>query len=163
MGIRSRQGDGFRALRRASKTHLRRLSSRAAEEGETRNRLRIVPREGRCPRGRIRPPVPTMSHQHQLLGRKHPLMSRVRAIVAALLLALLPHALDAAQIGPSKFDHLTTGYELMAAHLIVPCESCHVGAIFKGTPRECVSCHSQGARITATYKGQDHVLSSARC
>ncbi len=90
-------------------------------------------------------------------------MTRARLIVAALLLAVLPHALDAAQIGPSKFDHLTTGYELFSAHLNVPCESCHVGAIFKGTPRDCVSCHSQGARITATYKGPNHVLSSARC
>jgi hypothetical protein len=69
----------------------------------------------------------------------------------------------AAQIGPSKFDHLTTGYELLGAHLNVPCESCHVGAIFKGTPRDCASCHSQGARITATFKGQNHVLSSNRC
>ena len=84
-------------------------------------------------------------------------------LAALLLLVHLPQAAGAAQIGPSKFDHLTTGYELLGAHLIVPCESCHVGAIFKGTPRECVSCHSQGARITATFKGQDHVLSSARC
>ena len=128
---------------------------------------------------RIRPSVPTMPHHRQLLGRKHPLMTPARAIVefhsgvrsargwlrlaALLLFVCLPHAADAAQIGPSKFDHLTTGYELLGAHLIVPCESCHVGAIFKGTPRECVSCHSQGARITATFKGQDHVLSSARC
>jgi len=84
-------------------------------------------------------------------------------LAALLLLVHLPQAAGAAQIGPSKFDHLTTGYELLGAHLIVPCESCHVGAIFKGTPRECVSCHSQGARITATFKGQDHVLSSPRC
>jgi hypothetical protein len=78
-------------------------------------------------------------------------------------LAMLVPAAQAAQIGPAKFDHLTTGFELMGAHLNVPCESCHVGAIFKGTPRDCASCHSRGARVTATFKPQNHVLSTDRC
>jgi hypothetical protein len=67
------------------------------------------------------------------------------------------------QIGAPKFDHLTTGFELLDAHLNVPCESCHVGAVFKGTPRDCASCHSRGARITATFKSPTHVLSTDRC
>ncbi len=85
-----------------------------------------------------------------------------RIALLSLLCALSFHA-RAAQIGPTKFDHLTTGFELLGAHLNVPCESCHVGAIFKGTPRDCASCHSVGARISATVKPQDHVLSTDRC
>ena len=92
-----------------------------------------------------------------------PHLAALLLFAALLVLAPAPRPAGAAQIGPSKFDHLTTGYELLGAHLNVPCESCHVGAIFKGTPRDCASCHSQGSRITATYKGQNHVLSSARC
>jgi len=79
-----------------------------------------------------------------------------------LLLSLAGNA-RAGQIGPTKFDHLTTGYELLNAHLNVPCESCHVGAIFKGTPRDCASCHSRGSRIAATVKPQNHVMSSSQC
>jgi hypothetical protein len=94
-------------------------------------------------------------------------MSEPRTHVPALALWLLTVglALPAAgtQIGPAKFDHLTTGFELLNAHLNVPCESCHVGAVFKGTPRDCASCHRRGARITATFKPQTHVLSTDRC
>ncbi len=90
-------------------------------------------------------------------------MTRILHIALALMLCLLCMKAGAAQIAPTKFDHLTTGFELMGAHLNVPCESCHVGAIFKGTPRDCSSCHSRGSRISATVKPQNHVLSSDRC
>ena len=87
-----------------------------------------------------------------------PHLAALLLFAALLVLAPAPHPAGAAQIGPSKFDHLTTGYELLGAHLNVPCESCHVGAIFKGTPRDCASCHSQGSRITATLQGAEPCL-----
>jgi hypothetical protein len=94
-------------------------------------------------------------------------MSEPRTHVSVLALWLLTVGLAlpaaGAQIGPAKFDHLTTGFELLNAHLNVPCESCHVGAVFKGTPRDCASCHRRGARITATFKPETHVLSTDRC
>ena len=90
-------------------------------------------------------------------------MKRICHLVLTFMLGLLSVQAGAAQIGPTKFDHLTTGFELLGAHLNVPCESCHVGAIFKGTPRDCSSCHSRGSRISATVKPQNHVLSTDRC
>ena len=81
--------------------------------------------------------------------------------LATLLLAL-PGPAQAAPIRP-VFDHLTTGFELTGAHRTVPCESCHVDAVFKGTPRECVGCHSPGNRIRSTSKPATHVVSSENC
>jgi hypothetical protein len=67
-----------------------------------------------------------------------------------ILVLLLP-LLGAAQSGGSqqRFDHLTTGFELTGKHREAACESCHVSAVFKGTPRECSSCHAKGTRINA--------------
>ena len=42
----------------------------------------------------------------------------------------------------AKFDHLKyTGYALTGAHVTLPCTSCHINNVFKGTPAECYSCH----------------------
>jgi len=93
-------------------------------------------------------------------------MARILHLATTLVIcALCVCSMSArgAQIGPTKFDHLTTGFELLGAHLNVPCESCHVGAIFKGTSRDCASCHSRGSRVSATVKPQNHVLSTDRC
>ncbi len=67
--------------------------------------------------------------------RKDTVMRKLLA--ASLVFLSLMGALAHAQgPGPGKqFDHLTTGYELTGAHRLQPCESCHVDAVFKGTPR----------------------------
>ncbi len=82
------------------------------------------------------------------------------ATCAALL--LLPtgsaHAADR-----TPFDHLTTGFELLGQHRDLPCESCHVNAIFKGTPKDCAACHGVGTAVRATAKPVSHILSSNRC
>src|SRR5262245_48467663 len=89
------------------------------------------------------------------------LVRRAAVVALALLGAWATSAMGAA---PSRtFDHATTGYELTGAHRDVPCESCHVNATFKGTPRECVACHSRGSLVGATAKPTDHVLSTDRC
>ncbi len=84
--------------------------------------------------------------------------------MAALLLAavgLLAAPASLAKAG--GFDHFTTGFDLVGQHQDVPCESCHVGGIFKGTPTDCFSCHAAGSRIGASAKPTNHILSSNDC
>ena len=45
------------------------------------------------------------------------------------------------------FDHLTTGFELDGVHRDLPCESCHLNAVFRGTPRDCATCHITGSPL----------------
>jgi hypothetical protein len=40
------------------------------------------------------------------------------------------------------YDHDKTAFPLRDRHTEVPCEGCHFGNRYKGTPHECVSCHS---------------------
>jgi hypothetical protein len=40
-----------------------------------------------------------------------------------------------------SYDHDKTGFALHDAHAEAPCAACHFGNRYKGTPRECVSCH----------------------
>ena len=83
---------------------------------------------------------------------------RILGIVLALLLASMT-----AQAATSSFDHYTTGFELVGLHRSVACESCHVGGVFKGTPKDCFSCHAAGSRLGATAKPTNHILSSNDC
>lgn len=88
----------------------------------------------------------------------------VGAIFATLALLFLTRPEPASAQGtPRRFDHLTTGFELEGAHRDVPCESCHVAAMFKGTPKDCRGCHAQGSRINALAKPASHILSSESC
>jgi hypothetical protein len=41
-----------------------------------------------------------------------------------------------------NFDHSRTGFPLAGAHSGVRCTACHVNGVYKGTPKECVACHS---------------------
>ena len=82
----------------------------------------------------------------------------------AVLLGLLGlvQPVNAAQ-QRSHFDHLTTGFELLGRHRELPCEACHVNAVFKGTPRDCVSCHGAGTAVRATAKPTNHIMTTDRC
>ena len=62
-----------------------------------------------------------------------------------------------------RFDHLTTGFELLGRHRDLPCEACHVNAVFKGTPRDCVACHGSGTAVRAPAKPSSHILTTDRC
>jgi len=83
-------------------------------------------------------------------------------ILLAIALAFAPAAVFSAQTRDS-FDHLTTGFELIGQHRDLPCESCHANAVFKGTPRDCASCHGVGTAIRATAKTATHILSTQHC
>jgi hypothetical protein len=41
----------------------------------------------------------------------------------------------------TRFDHVTTQYPLTGAHKVASCAGCHVAARYKGTAKDCSSCH----------------------
>ena len=87
------------------------------------------------------------------------------AILGLFLLAL-PNSDMLAAPANSKvsFDHLKTGFPLTGAHVTVPCETCHIQGTFKGTPKNCVLCHTQGSRIqTTTFKPANHIPTTQAC
>jgi len=105
--------------------------------------------------------------RHLDLGR--PRRSGAPALAALVLaIGLMPQpasaqsALNAVQ-SRLNFDHLTTGFELTGQHRDLPCESCHVNAIFKGTPTDCGACHGIGTVVRATAKPRNHILSTDQC
>jgi len=49
---------------------------------------------------------------------------------------------------PSTFNHNTTAFPLLGAHVTVACIQCHVNNIYKGTPTLCYSCHQSDYQNT---------------
>lgn len=43
------------------------------------------------------------------------------------------------------FDHAKSAFPLTGAHETVACTKCHINGVFKGTPTQCVACHSEPA------------------
>ncbi len=82
------------------------------------------------------------------------------AVLAPPAVAAVPAA--AAPITVS-FDHLTTGFELDGVHRDLPCEACHLNAVFRGTPLDCGSCHITGSPYNATPKIATHIASTNNC
>ena len=84
---------------------------------------------------------------------------------AALLLVAVLSGIATPAIAQSaaSFDHLTTSFPLTGAHELVRCETCHIKAIFKGTPRDCEGCHVQNNQRGALAKPFNHVQTSATC
>lgn len=80
---------------------------------------------------------------------------------AALLmcLALMTSLSFAQRPTTQNFDHLKTGFALTGSHIQVRCENCHQAGIFKGTPRDCASCHVSGMRFARgnVVKPQQHL------
>jgi hypothetical protein len=44
---------------------------------------------------------------------------------------------------PATFDHNLAPFKLDGKHAAVPCASCHINGVFKGTPTDCYSCHAK--------------------
>ena len=42
---------------------------------------------------------------------------------------------------PASFDHNLAIFKLVGKHATVPCSSCHINNVFKGTPTDCYACH----------------------
>src|SRR3984885_9949208 len=84
------------------------------------------------------------------------------ALLAGAMSMTAPEALaDAGAPSPITvpFDHLTTGFELDGVHRDLPCESCHLNAVFRGTPRDCGTCHITGSLFDAPPKTAPHIPS----
>jgi predicted CXXCH cytochrome family protein len=90
-------------------------------------------------------------------------MLKLLAPLALVWSMLAPNALGAAPPITVPFDHLTTGFELDGVHRDLPCESCHLNAVFRGTPRDCGTCHIKGSLFNATPKNTTHIPSTNRC
>lgn len=88
---------------------------------------------------------------------------RVSANVLALMLALLSMQAMAATPAVLDFDHTATGFLLNGVHATTACETCHVGGVFQGTPRNCDGCHALGKRVVATPKSTSHIVTDAPC
>jgi hypothetical protein len=84
---------------------------------------------------------------------------------AAICAAPAPTQAAGADVAPITvpFDHLATGFELDGVHRDLACESCHLHAVFKGTPRDCGTCHTSGSIYNATPKVPWHIQSSNNC
>lgn len=72
-------------------------------------------------------------------------LTRLAARLAALLFGLWFASAVLAQATTRNFDHVKTGFALSGSHASQRCESCHLGGVFKGTPRDCASCHVAGS------------------
>jgi len=94
-------------------------------------------------------------------------MKRLGRVLCNLLaMALTVASLQAVaetQLGGRDFNHATTGFPLSGGHATAACETCHVGGIFKGTPRNCDGCHALGRRVVATPKSTSHLVTNAPC
>ncbi|MCA0446560.1 MAG: hypothetical protein LCH54_10065 [Bacteroidetes bacterium] len=55
---------------------------------------------------------------------------------------------------PSSFNHSLYSFALTGAHSITDCNSCHVNNVFKGTPKDCFSCHKD---VYQTAQNPNHV------
>ena len=62
-----------------------------------------------------------------------------------------------------KFEHAKIGYNLSGAHVAARCTSCHINSVFKGTPRDCATCHIVGNHYGATAKPAKHVATNVQC
>ena len=82
-------------------------------------------------------------------------------VLAGIAMAVQAQPKDARSA--ARFDHSKTGYTLTGQHIQTRCDSCHVQGLFKGTPKDCASCHTSGGRIQAPGKPLTHVQTSAAC
>ena len=89
--------------------------------------------------------------------------STLQRLVGLLIVMMASSVL--AQGAGSDFDHLKTGFALTGMHTNARCESCHVSGVFKGTPRDCASCHTAGARFAVgnLVKPQQHIPTTTGC
>ncbi len=85
------------------------------------------------------------------------------AVICSLLAPMPGSAATGAPPITVPFDHLTTGFELDGLHRDLPCEACHLNAIFKGTPRDCGTCHITGSPFNATPKTAMHLPTTNLC
>ncbi|MCP4491027.1 MAG: hypothetical protein GY820_27490 [Gammaproteobacteria bacterium] len=80
---------------------------------------------------------------------------------AVLFVAVCSSALIAENT--AGFVHDETMFPLDFAHAQASCESCHVQAVFAGTPTKCSECHSKAGRIQASDASIQHIRTTNDC
>ena len=89
-------------------------------------------------------------------------LGRATLVLLLWLCAWMP-AQAQGNAAQDAFDHTRTGFVLSGMHAQARCASCHVGGVFKGTPRDCAACHTSGARLATanTVKPVRHIPTNA--
>lgn len=59
-----------------------------------------------------------------------------------------------------SFDHSETGFALDGTHVILDCESCHIGAVFDELPTRCDQCHDG---VFAPGQDSTHIPTTDNC
>ena len=89
---------------------------------------------------------------------------RVLGSLLAMVLTLVSlQSMAETQLGGRDFNHMSTGFPLSGGHATAACETCHMGGVFKGTPKNCDGCHALGKRVIATPKSITHIVTDAPC
>ena len=92
------------------------------------------------------------------------IMTKFRAVMAACLLLVTSVSMAATGQPTSRsFNHMATGFPLTGAHATADCATCHVGGVFKGTPKTCNGCHIIGSRVVARPKSSHHIVTNDPC
>ena len=88
--------------------------------------------------------------------------ARLTAIFALAVLALLATGFREQPANKiiDRYDHISTGFVLDGRHVEIACDTCHVRAQFKGTPRTCAACHNN---VRAEGKTFRHIPTPDRC
>lgn len=84
-------------------------------------------------------------------------------LAGALLLTVLLSTGGPAQTHSVDFDHDQTRFPLYGSHERTPCESCHVGGRFEGTPSDCSYCHDGTNKWAVTAKHSGHLPTTEDC
>ena len=95
--------------------------------------------------------------------RLHMMLQIIVIFIASLWLVAMPANAQTQSAGikvDQNFDHSQTKFPLEGAHKTVTCEKCHEGAIFKGVPTACASCHNDDF---SKGKGNNHPKTSNEC
>lgn len=86
-----------------------------------------------------------------------------RSLLAMALILASSQAMAGTQPRGRDFNHMTTGFPLAGGHATAACTTCHVGGVFKGTPKRCNDCHGLTKRVVATPKSNNHIATDALC
>ncbi|MFV1982452.1 MAG: hypothetical protein ACC657_02840 [Thiohalomonadales bacterium] len=78
------------------------------------------------------------------------------------LLVMPVQSVNAVAIG-KNFDHFETNFILNGAHQRAKCASCHRRGLFKGTPFNCIGCHSATSNIAVSKLPNTHIKSNESC
>ncbi|MEY4099519.1 MAG: hypothetical protein RL300_690, partial [Pseudomonadota bacterium] len=98
----------------------------------------------------------------QLFNGRPAWFMRAALILAVCIPFFLP-LLGQTQTGGTDFDHARTGFVLDSRHQDVRCETCHTKGLFKGTPKDCGSCHGWNNPRATMVKSMQHLPTSAAC